>query len=534
MSRNRFTILLKTSIIWPFVGFLVAAIPCELAAQAPQACRSVHLWYATDEGRNTTQSDAFYNEITVQQSVAGTYFMACGFNMGYFGIQELANGKKVVLFSVWEPGAGNDPNATPEQRRVKTLRAGKNVLVKRFGGEGTGGQSFYNYDWRVGETCRFVVLAQPDGERTQFAGYFFVPQENRWQHMATFSTLATGQLLRGLYSFVEDFRRDGVSATQVRRAQFGNGWVRKGQTWLPLTHARFTADQTPTQNIDSGVTDDRFFLATGGEVENNNNPLDQGVQLPSHDRKPPLDLPDPFTKKGKPQSIRVLAYNIKHGRGNDGRVDLQRAAQVIRRLNPDIVALQEVDVDVTRSGKIDEAAELSRLTGLPHHAFGSFFDYQGGQYGMAILSRAAFRRQQNHRLPDGAEPRTSLDVTVDDPQKNASFRLANVHFYRTEKERLAQANELLSRLEDESLPTIIAGDFNSTPDSAVLDLFDEHWTVPDKGADPLTFSSDKPTKEIDFLMYRPSEAFDVLEIDVVDEPVVSDHRPLTLDLRFKK
>lgn len=524
----------KPSTLHSLLGFLLVAVPCALAAQAPQACRSVHLWHATDQGPNPPESEAFYHEMTVKQSAAGTYFMSCGFNMGYFGIQELAHGEKVVLFSVWEPGAENDPNATPEQRRVKTVRAGNNVRVKRFGGEGTGGQSFYDYDWQVGQTCRFVVFAQLDGDRTKFAGYFYVPQENRWQHMATFSTLTGGQLLRGTYSFVEDFRRDGRSATQTRLARFGNGWVRAGQTWLPLTRARFTADPTPTRNINSGVVDDRFFLATGGEVENDNTPLNQITQLQSHDRKPPLDLPDPFTKNLKPQSIRVLAYNIKHGRGNDGKIDLERAAQVIRRLNPDIVALQEIDVNVARSGKIDEPAELSRLTGLPHHAFGSFFDYQGGQYGMAILSRNVLRRQLNHRLPDGAEPRTSLDVTVSGPHKNASFRLANVHFYRTEQERLAQAKELLSRLKDESLPTIIAGDFNSTPDSAVLDLFTEQWTVPNKGADRLTFSSDKPTKEIDFLMYRPSEAFDILEIDVIDEPIVSDHRPLTLDLRFKK
>ena len=526
------------SIQWPMrcvaILFSLIAGSLELPAQTPRACRSVHLWYAADPPARAAEADAFYNEITVEKSAPGTYFMACGFKMGYFGIQQLANGKKVVLFSVWEPGRGNDPSATPEQRRVKAVDVGNNVRVKRFGGEGTGGQSFYDYDWQVGQACRFAVFAKPDGERTQFAGYFYVAEEDRWQHLATFSTLANGHLLSGLYSFVEDFRRDGESATRSRRAQFGNGWVRAGQQWLPLTGARFTADQTQTLNIDSGVADDRFFLATGGDVENSNTPLNQSAQLKPHDRKPPLDLPDPFAKQPTPRSIRVLAYNIKHGRGNDGKVDLQRAAQVIRRLNPDIVALQEIDVDVTRSGKVDEPAELSQLTGLSHHAFGPFFDYLGGQYGMAILSRGAFLRQRNHRLPDGAEPRTSLDVTIAGRQGQALFRLANVHFYRTEQERLAQARRLLTHLEDRALPTIIAGDFNSTPGSAVLDLFAGQWTVPDKGADRLTFSSDKPSREIDFLIYRPADAFQVLDIDVIDEPVVSDHRPVTLDLQFTK
>ncbi len=526
------------TIQWPIcccmVLFSLIAHSLELPAQTPKACRSVHLWYSVDQPSQPAEANLFYNEITVEKSAPGTYFMACGFQMGYFGIQQLANGKKVVLFSVWEPGRGNDPNATPEQRRVKAINVGNNVRVKRFGGEGTGGQSFYDYDWQVGQTCRFAVFAKPAGDRTQFAGYFYVPQENRWQHLATFSTLAGGHLLRGLYSFVADFRRDGKSATRSRRAQFGNGWIRADQQWLPLTGARFTADRTPTLNIDSGVADDRFFLATGGEVENDNTPLNQSAQLKPHDRKPPLDLPDPFANKPAPRSIRVLAYNIKHGRGNDGQVDLQRAAQVIRRLNPDVVALQEIDVDVTRSGKVDEPAELSRLAGLPHHAFGPFFDYLGGQYGMAILSRGAFLQQRNHRLPDGAEPRTSLAVTVAGENGQALFGLANVHFYRTEQERLAQANELLARIKDQSLPTIIAGDFNSTPGSAVLDLFAGQWTVPDKGVDRFTFSSDRPNREIDFIMYRPGDAFRVLDIDVIQEPVVSDHRPVTLDLQFTK
>ena len=522
--------------------FLYLLFPCELEAQNQRACRSVHLWHLSDQ-EGSAESNVFYNEVTVEQSAAGTYFMACGFDQGYFGIQELANGQKVVLFSVWEPGTSDDPNATPEARRVKAVQIGEGVRVKRFGGEGTGGQSFYDYDWQVGQTYRFAVFAKPDGERTQFAGYFYVPQENRWQLMATFSTLtgrragqepAPPHLLRGLYSFVEDFRRNGKSATESRRALFGNGWTRAGEQWLPLTRTRFTADRTPSLNIDSGVADDRFFLATGGDVQNEQTRLNQFSQLNQHDRKPPLDLPDPFTQEDVGRSIRVLAYNIKHGRGNDGQVDLRRAAQVIRRLNPDIVALQEIDSGVTRSGKIDEPAELARMTGLSHHAFGPFFDYQGGQYGMAILSRHPIKSQVNHRLPDGAEPRTSLDVTVTGPQDQAWFRLANVHFYRTEAERLAQARRLLAQLDKQDLPTVIAGDFNSTPGSAVLDLFSESWTVPDKGKDRFTFSSDRPAREIDFILYRPEDAFQVLDIDVVDEPVVSDHRPVTLDLRFSK
>ena len=67
------------------------------------ACRSVHLGYPAPE------ATAFYNEVTIEATAPGTYFMVCGWSKGYFGVQELGNGKKVVLFSVWDPAAGNDP-----------------------------------------------------------------------------------------------------------------------------------------------------------------------------------------------------------------------------------------------------------------------------------------------------------------------------------------------------------------------------------------------------------------------------------------
>ena len=467
-------------VLWPLLLTNFTAISNEVLAvdsHAPRACRSVHLWWQEAEmvadGR-PVEAVAFYNEVIVEESTRGTYFMACGFSKGYFGIQELYNGKKIVLFSVWEPGKQNNPNATPQERRVKTIASGKGVRVKRFGGEGTGGQSFYDYAWKVGEIVRFVVFAKPElPDRTQYAGYVYIPNENRWQHMATFSTLANGHLLRGFYSFVEDFLRNGKSAQVVHRASFGNGWVQRqshdGIKWLPLTKARFTADRTPTMNIDSGAIADRIFLQTGGDTKNENTKLRESIILTKAERKPPLDLPKPFVEEVASKHIRILSYNVKHGRGNDNAVDLARTANVIRRLNPDVVALQEVDNRAERSGKVDQAKELAERTGLRYHAFGPFFEFQGGQYGMAIISRYPLTDVTNVRLPDGAEPRTSLVSRVAAP---TPFQLANVHFYRTEKERLAQSKTLLRFLQDkQELPSVIAGDFNSKPDSTVLREF---------------------------------------------------------------
>lgn len=239
------------------------------------ACRSVHLQYTAPE------SIAFYNEVTVGKSSEGTYFCVCGFNRGYYGIQELRGGRKLLIFSVWDPGRQDNPDAVREERRVKVLQRASDVRVRRFGNEGTGGQSFFDYDWKVGETYRFLVTAERHGERTDFTAYFYIPEKKEWKRLVTFSTLAGGRLLRGHYSFVEDFRRNRVSATKARRARFGNGWVRTpGGRWVELARARFTADRNPVTNIDAGVAERRFFLATGGETRNTHTKLWQHAERP--------------------------------------------------------------------------------------------------------------------------------------------------------------------------------------------------------------------------------------------------------------
>ena len=260
------------------------------------ACRSVHLGYSAEAGT------AFYTEATVRTSAPGTYFCACGFNSGYFGLQELVDGKKLVIFSVWDPTTGDDPKSVPEEKRVKTLHKSDAVRVGRFGGEGTGGQSFFDFDWKLGDTYRFLVAATPDGpDRTAFSGYFYLPEKKEWKHLVTFSTVAKQKRLGGYYSFVEDFRRNKVSATLARSADFGNGWVRSAEDeWKPIVEARFTGDSNPVMNIDAGLTKakDRFFLITGGETENSSAKLRDKIAMPKEAKLvQPKDFPNLFEKK---------------------------------------------------------------------------------------------------------------------------------------------------------------------------------------------------------------------------------------------
>jgi len=229
-----------------------------------RAARSVHLGYPAPEGL------AFYNELVVQESVNGSYFMACGWNTGYFGIQQLGGtDEKVVIFSVWDPTEGDDPSAVKTEDRVEVLYEGEGVRIKRFGGEGTGGQCMWNYNWRIGSTNRFIVSARIEDQKTSYTAWFWA--NDAWKKLATFRTRTRGLPLSGYYSFVEDFRRDGKSVNDARRARFTNGWVKTlKKDWVPLSKARFTASNAEWEsksNINAGVEDTSFFLATGGDIK---------------------------------------------------------------------------------------------------------------------------------------------------------------------------------------------------------------------------------------------------------------------------
>jgi endonuclease/exonuclease/phosphatase family metal-dependent hydrolase len=233
-----------------------------------------------------------------------------------------------------------------------------------------------------------------------------------------------------------------------------------------------------------------------------------------------------------PVSLRILAYNIKHGLGMDSVIDLKRVARVINELQPDIVTLQEVDSAVERTSGVDQTTVLGELTGM-HSVFGTFFDYQGGRYGMALLSKYPFISYTNHLLPKGVEHRAALAGTIRVGENGPEVIVVGIHLVWTGDERYTQAQRLTEIFRDERRPVILAGDFNSRPDSDVMALLGKSWHIPDKGDDRFTFPSDAPDREIDFIIYRPEDRFEVVEHRVIDEPVASDHRPLLLELRVK-
>jgi len=274
------------------LSLLTVAALALTSAQANEklagiACRSVHLHYPSEKAA------AFYNEVTPLHSATGTYFCVCGWDKGYYGMQELGNGKKLLIFSVWD-SADNNPNAQKKELRTRLIFKDDKTRIGRFGGEGSGGQSFFDYDWKTGATHRFLVTAKAAGDRTEYAGYFFVPEEQAWRHLITFSTVTGGKPMSGLYSFIEDFKRDRVSATIARDARFGNGWVclAADRTWRALRRATFTDDSNPSTAINAELAGDRFLLATGGATVNCGAPLKSTLSLPETPTPvQPNDLP---------------------------------------------------------------------------------------------------------------------------------------------------------------------------------------------------------------------------------------------------
>lgn len=227
--------------------------------------------------------------------------------------------------------------------------------------------------------------------------------------------------------------------------------------------------------------------------------------------------------------LRLVTYNIKHGHGMDGVVNLDRIAAVLRPLDADVIFLQEVDQGCARSGQADQPAALAGALGLESR-FGAFRPYDGGRYGMAILTRLPVRRAEVIALPPGPNPLTCLELELD--FHGTSITVTGLHLVMTEAQRLAQARFLANRYRDASRPIILAGDLNSERESPILDVLGAQFDYPAKRAAPLTFPSVDPVKEIDFFLFAPKGAWTIDDHRVVDETMASDHRPVSASARL--
>ena len=233
---------------------------------------SVHLNYKEPADEKI---EYFYNEINVPkgEDVIGSFFMANGFSNGYFGIQVNSSDQRRILFSVWSPYRTNNPEEIPEEDRIRLLKKGPDVNAGKFGGEGSGGQSYRKYLWKAGTTYRFLLKGVPAGNNsTDYTAYFYAPEIGEWQLIASFRRPKTGTYLNRLHSFLENFIPSQGNIT--RKAYYQNQWVRTVEgKWYELTEARFTADNTARKKnrIDyaGGSEGDKFFMKNCGFFSKN-------------------------------------------------------------------------------------------------------------------------------------------------------------------------------------------------------------------------------------------------------------------------
>lgn len=225
---------------------------------------SVHIGYPVPAG---TQIEWMYNEVKAMAEPLYTFYEACGFSRGYFGMQINSPTERRVIFSVWDAGKeAVDRSKVGDENRVKLLRKGDGVEAGDFGNEGTGGHSHLVTPWRTGTVQRFLLHAVKDGDGTIYTGYYFQPERKDWMLIASFRAPKDPNLITRMYSFIENF--GGENGHLKRSAEFGPVWIRTtdGQ-WSQCRTGRFTHDKTggvDRFDYDFGVSGSRFLLQNGG------------------------------------------------------------------------------------------------------------------------------------------------------------------------------------------------------------------------------------------------------------------------------
>lgn len=229
---------------------------------------SVHLNFQVPE--NAGNIEYFYNEITVPENndVLGSYFMACGFAQGYFGIQVNSETERRILFSVWSPFKTDNPGEIPEDQKIKLLKKGEDVYTGEFGNEGSGGQSYYKYLWKAGTTYKFLLKANPIGNgETDFTAWFFAPEVGEWKLIASFRRPKTNSFVTRPHSFLENFYTETGNVT--RKGIYSNQWIYNTEKkWIEITKMKFTADATARKesrmDYSGGAENQSFFLQNCG------------------------------------------------------------------------------------------------------------------------------------------------------------------------------------------------------------------------------------------------------------------------------
>jgi endonuclease/exonuclease/phosphatase family metal-dependent hydrolase len=245
----------------------------------------------------------------------------------------------------------------------------------------------------------------------------------------------------------------------------------------------------------------------------------------------------PVSSPAAPQVLRVMTYNIHHGEGLDGKVDLNRIAKIILAERADIVALQEVDRGVRRTAGRDLPAELAQLTGLTS-VFSNNFYFQGGEYGNAVLTRFPVLSATNshYQMLRPNEQRGVLQLRLNVQGRELVFLNTHIDYRGDDSERRLNVREIQTLTAGSAgLPVILCGDFNDFQTSRIHQelrtTFDDAWQLVGQG-DGFTFPAGVPDKRIDYVWVSRNDKLRPVSASVPASEA-SDHRPLVVEFQFK-
>lgn len=233
-----------------------------------------------------------------------------------------------------------------------------------------------------------------------------------------------------------------------------------------------------------------------------------------------------FTFSAQAQNtLKLMSYNIKNANGMDNVCNFQRIANVINNASPDVVAIQEVDSMTNRSGQKYVLGEIAERTQM-HGYFAPVIDYDGGKYGIGLLTKQVPLRLQTLPLPGREEARTLILAEFVD------YIYCCTHMSLTEEDRMKSLELVKAFTSSSTKPLFLAGDMNAEPESGFIKELQKDFQILSNPKQH-TFPAPDPKETIDYIatLKQNAKGFAVISAKVINEPMASDHRPILVELR---
>lgn len=231
------------------------------------------------------------------------------------------------------------------------------------------------------------------------------------------------------------------------------------------------------------------------------------------------------------QELKILTYNIHHGNppSEDASIiNLDTIAAIIKRTNADLVGLQEIDVNLSRSQNIDQAKKLAELTGM-HYFFSKGIDLDAGEYGTVILSKHPIVKTERFELPSPIDSEKRSLAIIHIKLNGKTIKFANTHLDLKKENRLAQSAFIVDKFKNDKNLVILVGDLNARPEEQpILNL--EQIFKRSQIKNGFTIPEVNPDREIDFIMLNKTLQLSFKNHSVLEEAYASDHRPVYVEI----